>query len=451
MKKLLVQEYLETHTFGDLVRDHGVYASFSKSGHKFSLNYDQIEAKEADPLAQECRGLILSAHGRAFDFQAKEINGRLNYDHISPGETYILAYPMKRFFNHGQGSAAAIDWADPKLAILEKLDGTLCIVYHDEFLNLWCVATRSVPEADLLMDNGLFTFRTLFEKALLETCGKDFREFIAGLNKRITYCFELTTPYNRIVVSYPNNRVTLLAARHIHGDLEEFDFTNLGSMGWVKYDKLSGEIKEHLSSLGHDATDTPEAFVDKPYDLMGVPVAQAHTYTTLDELLTWVSSLNPMEHEGVVVRDANFNRIKVKNAAYVAYNKVRDTLAASERNCVELILAEKDDDVVAFLPEEIVKNLQKIKAGLQVAIRQHDDAYLAAKAQADATLPGDKKTFAILVTQNKDLWTAPFFNMFDGKSINMKDFIQKNRKDGTWGNSFLDKMLEMSKHYSTGS
>ncbi len=133
----------------------------------------------------------------------------------------------------------------------------------------------------------------------------------------------------------------------------------------------------------------------------------------------------------------------------MAYNKVRDTLAASERNCVELILAEKDDDVVAFLPEEIVKNLQKIKAGLQVAIRQHDNAYLAAKAQADATLPGDKKTFAILITQNKDLWTAPFFNMFDGKSVNMKDFIQKNRKDGTWGNSFLDKMLEMSKHYST--
>lgn len=412
--KLLVQEYLETKTFGDLVRDHGVYASFSKSGHKFSLNYDQIEAKEADPLAQECRGLILSAHGRAFDLQAKEVNGRLNYDHISPGETYVLAYPMKRFFNHGQGSAAAIDWADSKLAVLEKLDGTLCIVYHDEFLNLWCVATRSVPEADLLMDNGLFTFRTLFEKACQETTGLSFDQLTRGhLSKNCTYCFELTTPYNRIVVNYPNNRITLLSVRHMP-DLREVDFDH--------------NLVTYLAKT--------------------VPVVQAHSYSTIDELLTWVSSLNPMEHEGVVVRDANFNRIKVKNAAYVAYNKVRDTLAASERNCVELILAEKDDDVVAFLPEEIVKNLQKIKIGLQVAIRRHDDAYLAAKAQADATLPGDKKTFAVLITQNKDLWTAPFFNMFDGKSVNMKDFIQKNRKEGTWGNSFLDKMLEMSKHYS---
>src|ERR1700683_3105357 len=85
MKKLLVQEYLETHSFGDLIRDHGVYASFSKQGHKFSLNYDMIEAKDDDLLAQECRGLILSTEtGIAIDFQFREINGRLNHDHICP-------------------------------------------------------------------------------------------------------------------------------------------------------------------------------------------------------------------------------------------------------------------------------------------------------------------------------------------------------------------------------
>jgi hypothetical protein len=28
----------------------------------------------------------------------------------------------------------------------------------------------------------------------------------------------------------------------------------------------------------------------------------------------------------------------------------------------------------------------------------------------------------------------------------MKDFIAKNRKDGTWGNSFLDKFLEIAKN-----
>ena len=126
-------------------------------------------------------------------------------------------------------------------------------------------------------------------------------------------------------------------------------------------------------------------------------------------------------------------------------NKVRDTLATSERNCVELILAEKDDDCVAFLPEEIVKNLQKIKAGLQIVIQQYDAAYQA--AQRHSVTPGDKKAFALFVTQNKQMWTAPFFNMWDGKSNNMKEFIQSNRKNGTWGDSFLDKLLEMSKKF----
>jgi len=422
---LLVQKFLETHTFKQLQEFHGVYASFSKSGHKWSLNYDQIEAKESDPLAQECRGLILALPDGQPIFGERTLDGKMSRDNMVPGETVILAYPMKRFFNHGQGSAAQINWKDSKLAVLEKLDGTLCIVYYDQFTGQWCVATRSVPEADLLMDNGLFTFRTLFEKALQETSGLSFQEYSSKLDHEITYCFELTTPYNRIVVNYANNGVTLLAVRNVLYDHDQY------GIRCVSVDELDiSLVASH-----------------------GVPKVQAYTYTSIDELVTWVSSLNPMEHEGVVVRDANFNRIKVKNAAYVAYNKVRDSLATSERNCVELILAEKDDDVVAFLPEEIVKNLQKIKVGVIKTIKEQDIAYRAILHEATLIKPGDKKTFALTINkaieQNSKLWTAPFFQMFDGKAENMKDYIQKSRKDGSWGNAFLDRFLEISKMHET--
>ncbi len=405
---LLVQEYLETHTFGDLAREHGVYASFSKSGHKWSLNYDQIEAKESNPLAQQCRGLVLSAEDGSVLLATMGPDGKANRDGVSPGKTTILAYPMNRFFNYGQGCAAQVDWSDPKLAILEKLDGTLAIVYFDKFTDEWCMATRSVPEADLLMDNGLYTFRTLFEKAVKETLGYEFSEFTKYLSPIHTYCFELTTPYNRIVVDYKGCGITLLALRNMN-TLAERD-----------------PAQDTISSI--------------------VPVVQAHTYTSTEELVNWVSSLNPMEHEGVVVRDSKFNRIKVKNAAYVAYNKLNDRLGSSERNCMEFILLEKDDDVAGFLPEEIVKNMAMIKSGLWLAIKEHDGFYQMVKAEADAKAPGDKKTFAILATKEKTLWTAPFFAMWDGKASSMKDFIQKNRKNGTWGDSFLDKLLEMSKH-----
>jgi hypothetical protein len=407
---LLVQKFLENKTFGDLVKEHGVYASFSKSGHKFSLNYDQIEAKESDPLAQECRGLVLSCEdGRPVFGEMKD--GKIIRDNMIPGKTTVLAYPMKRFFNHGQGSAANIDWSDPKLAVLEKLDGTLCIVYWDPFkdptgVNGWCVATRSVPEADLIMDNGLFTFRTLFEKALEETCKFTFNDLSSYLDKSYTYCFELTTLYNRIVVAYPNNRITLLAARNMKTMQEE----NPAGLGLVS--------------------------------VIGVPVVQAHTYTSVNELVDWVSSLNPMEHEGVVVRDSKFNRIKVKNAAYVAASKNRESLATSPRNCLELILLGKDDDAASFLPQEIQANLVSLKEKFVIWLKTQEDLVQVISNEAKSIAP-DKKTFALTVQKYQPALPSALFAIYDDKAGSIKNFIEKNRKDGTWSNSFLDKILSV--------
>src|ERR1700690_2994592 len=101
---LLVQQYLENHSFADLAKDHGVYPSFSKSGHNFSLNYEMSQSKESDPLAQECRGLILALADGSVIPGATISDGKINRDTVVPGATKILAFPMRRFFNHGQGS-----------------------------------------------------------------------------------------------------------------------------------------------------------------------------------------------------------------------------------------------------------------------------------------------------------------------------------------------------------
>lgn len=405
---LLVQKYLEIHTFGDLAKNHGVYASFSKSGHKFSLNYDMIEAKDSDLLSQECRGLILAANDyRTFLSEAIQVNNKLNFDHICPGKTKIIAYGLKRFFNYGTGSCAEVDWNDPKLSILSKLDGTLTICGFCPISNEWHIATRSRPEADVLLDNGLFTFRTLFEKACLETTGLTFEQFTNQLCKNITYCFELTSLLNRVVCYYPKNTITLLAARDIT-TLQELDINTL---------KLPSNT----------------------------PIVRSYAYTSVQEIVEWVSTLSPIDHEGVVVLDSNFNRVKIKSAQYLAFNKLHDSLKTSERNIIEIILHEKDDDVIAFLPEEIAKNLTKLKFGLQTTLKHHDETYLAAKSQAEAIQPGDKKTFAILITKDKTLWTAPFFQIYDEKCANMREFILNNKKDGTWSTSFLDKLLELAK------
>jgi hypothetical protein len=427
---LLVQEYLRTHSFDDLAKEHGVYASFSKSGHKWSLNYDQLESKENDPLAQQCRGLILAASdGHSFLPQANTVDGKLRFDHITPGDTVVLAYPMNRFFNYGQGAAEVIDWNDPNVRILEKLDGTLTIVYFDIFTGKWCVATRSVPEADVVLDSGYYTFRTLFEAALQSTfkytkSASLFEEFCKlHLDKEVTYCFELTSPHNRIVVAYPESRITLLAARRIVQGTQAI----VGGSCWDSFEEI--DVKNILSNVPH---------------------ARTYTFASVNDVLDWVSTLNPTENEGVVVMipsGSNFKRIKIKNPAYLAFNRARDILSTSERNCVELVLAGKDDDVIGMLPNEIVERITKIKLGINLMIKDYDRAFKMFKYASDKLNPGDKKTFAIMVNEYKEIWSSPMFSMFDGKSSNMKDFIDKNKKEGTWGDSFLDRILEISKRY----
>ena len=160
-------DYLKTHTFGQLIEEHGVFVSISNCKKKISLNYGQIEASKSDIIAQECRGLIL----------AKKDYSEISIDDSScPGEMVVIAHPFNRFFNLGQEEAAKLNWQDPNLKCFLKLDGTLCIVYFCPIKQEWHVATRSVPEANLNIDAGNYTFRTLFEKALEVQCKMSFKE-----------------------------------------------------------------------------------------------------------------------------------------------------------------------------------------------------------------------------------------------------------------------------------
>ena len=161
---LLVQDYLLTHTLAELKAEHGVNARIAD--HKFSLNYDMIDASNTDPLACQCRGIVLG-HGHSGLTDTTVI-----------GDTRIFARTMPRFFNQGQECAASIDFEAKGTKFYEKLDGTMCALYCDRFTGKWCVSTRSVPDADLPIDGfDNLTFRGLFEKAVEDTTGKTFEDW----------------------------------------------------------------------------------------------------------------------------------------------------------------------------------------------------------------------------------------------------------------------------------
>jgi hypothetical protein len=398
---LLVQQFLKHNSLLQLKMQHGIYVSLSKNKRKISLNYDMIETLNSDVLSWDCRGLILSKH----DFSEFEVleNGSINLDCII-GDTKIIAFGMKRFFNHGQAEAANIDWNNKHLSILEKLDGSLCLCYYDPYTCLWNIATRSCPEADIPLDGGEFTFRILFEKAVDQTCGLSFDEFTQKLDKNITYCFELTSPYNKIVVYYPNTNITLLAARDIRS-VNELDIRTLN---------------------------------------VPVPCVNSYKHLSLPDLIKLINSLSPIEHEGVVICDDNFNRIKIKSASYIAAHKSRFSIG--KYSLMQLILSEKEDDVIPFLPEDIVNKIIKMKTGLHNFIAYYEARFIELSLEANSIKYNDKKTFAQLL-QVTDLWQAPLFSMFNNKAKSIKEFIIQNKRNNIYSASFLDNLISVSDKY----
>lgn len=83
------------------------------------LKYDQIDSPMGERLVQECRGLILD----------EADNWR------------VVSRSFDKFFNAGEGHAAAIDWSTAQ--VQEKLDGSLCVLYH--YAGAWRVQTSGHP------------------------------------------------------------------------------------------------------------------------------------------------------------------------------------------------------------------------------------------------------------------------------------------------------------------
>lgn len=411
-KMMLVQEYLLTHSLNDLARDHGVYARLStKNLKKFSLNYDQIEARESDPVSQECRGLVLAS-----DVPVASLDAVV-------GSTKVYARPMRRFFNHGQAAAADVNFDGHNTHFLEKLDGTLCIVYRDPDLREWCVATRSVPDADLAMDGyGDKTFSLLFWEAFRKTTNQRIPLF----RENLTFCFELCTPENQIVVRYDDYKVYLLAV--VRDDGYEYN-------------------------------------PDKYATLFGVPMPQTYALSSVSELVDFVSGRDPKMYEGVVVCDrssSGFKRVKVKSAGYLALNKIKDNAMKSPRGLVELMLLDKLDDAMPLFPEHI----QAKAVALQDNFREYLGSYLflydACVTEADKFCSrsddpkGHRKAFALAVQARKQdkscgqsgsgmkfgAWMGPMMDQYQGKSTGLVDWLRSKRQaDGGWANGLLDQVL----------
>ena len=396
----LVVNYLLTHSFGDLFTEHGVNVRPSADGSKFSLNYDQIEAKNGDPIAECCRGLVIRPIKRVTIDSC--YNGAV-------GEVEVLAWPMDRFYNACTPEGDVVDWSDPGLVVSEKIDGTCCILFWDPQYVQWCVATRSVPDADVVIKNGDvvhgdMTFSKLFWIAYNNTAMGANGEVITvenvGLNKEFTYIFELTSRYNRVVVDYDEPKITLLAMRDIVTG-RELDVRGMAAPKFLPR-----------------------------------PVTFTCCRDGLHEAIELANSYPPSQMEGVVACDSKFRRVKVKSRAYVLSAKVNSYLNDSLPRVLETIIGGTIDDVVAHVDQTSARKIEMLVAAYKSFTATVNKNFKKWKDECG----DDRKAFALKVTSSAQ-WSAPYFSLWKSPDKTITSIFSADLENKRLSRSTLDHIL----------
>lgn len=415
---LLVQEYLLTHSIADLYRDHGVKCRIATArNYKMSLNYDQLEVVDSDPISQECRGLVL----RTAD------GSPISQDSVV-GETKVLALPFKRFFNESQGSAAAVNLLAADTALMNKYDGSLCIVYFDDIHGEWHVATRAVSEADLPINGWDMTFRGLFEKTLgsmlrmdagsapaSQESGQDFAVWSEKLDPSMTYMFELCAAMNQVVVQHKSDYIVLLGLRETATGYEHWPATS---------------------------------------SILGVKAVETYRLGSVAEITEFVQGRDPRAFEGIVacqeISPGVFNRVKIKSAQYMAYSRLKDAVA-SPRNVMTLILGEKLDDAFVVMTDDIKSTSLKMQEGVRKILKDYRVKYeevtvLVSEMTSEPWGSKEHRKVFARAAQQSGMWFDPAMMQYTDKIKDIAGYIEAKRGvTGEWTDGFLDSVLALVK------
>lgn len=268
---------------------------------------------------------------------------------LSSKDYSVIARAFPRFFNLGEVEID-FDWED--YVCQEKADGSLILLYH--WNGDWHVNTRN-SFGSAKVGESEFTWRDLVSYSL-PFFWKD------KLDKRFTYIFELCSPYNQVVKRHDNTHVKLLSI----------------------YEKYEGKTFEVApNDLRYLATNLKLDLVEE-YKVEGKDI---------EPILERIESEDPT-NEGIVLRDCNNNRLKVKTKSYLRLHRAfMNGNLASTKNLVPVIMNHEIDELLAYWPF-LQEKVDKIRAKLD-EYRQSLDNYWFVHGDES-----NRKKFALAVKEH---------------------------------------------------
>ncbi len=223
----------------------------------------------------------------------------------------VVCWPFRKFGNFGEGYVDDIDWDTAR--VQEKIDGSIVKLWFDRRTGRWQWSTNSMIDAsEAQAMDGAVSFMALIGRA------EDYKDInLDRLDTDKTYIFELVTPEQKIVIQYEYPYLYHIGTRS----------------------NITGEESD---------------------DDIGIRKPTEYPLHSLSECIKAAKELNregeDIRHEGFVVVDASWHRIKVKSPEYVyahhlstchVYTKKRilPLIRVNDRSLEELIETAPDSEV----------------------------------------------------------------------------------------------------------
>lgn len=341
-EELLSQAPYYIKVYRDIMFDHNLVM----------LKYNQLDSDFHEEIVRECRGLIFDE------------------DSLEP-----VSVPFFKFGNYGESYCPEIDWESA--VITEKRDGSLIKVVKLDGNYListnGCIDAFKAP----LQDDLLCPYNSYGELFFNTICLGDRKSL---LKEGKTYMFELTSPYNRVVVPYNDVEIALIGIRDNQSLQEELIYNS--------------ELKDSF-------------LLPKRYG-----------FKTLEECIESAHSL-PYSEEGYVVVDKHFNRVKIKSLEYVNVHHLRGEGAMSEKRILDIIRQNEIAEYLIYFPE--------YKELFDEYKRKVDDLYKAYHfmwLSFSQLKFNSRKEIALFLQDAKDVYDMGYiFKMLDGKIKESCDFF----------------------------
>lgn len=270
---LLILQFIQENPNWKEILTNDYRIAISESKPYVLFKYE-ISANFNSPLVREARGIIIDIENMK-----------------------VVCWPFNKFGELGESYVPEIDWSTARAQ--EKLDGSIIKLWWSEHLGEWIFSTNGVIYAK----NAMYDINDDRNYLSLIKSAKNYDQIdFDSLNKSYTQIFELVSPENQVVIKYDKTYLYHIGTR----------------------DNITGEeIDENIG-------------IEKP---------TCYSLKTLDECLQYVSKENKSEngfihnvqHEGLVVVDANWNRVKIKSPEWLILHHLWDSSGKARERLVELI------------------------------------------------------------------------------------------------------------------